>query len=61
MTGSGLLYLVQNVPAPQVVFPLVSILAVIGIVIVVCALALSLMVRLVTRPALSEVLRLNED
>lgn len=61
MTGSGLLYLVQGVPAPQVVFPLVSILVVIVIVIVVCALALALMVRLVTRPALSEVLRLNED
>lgn len=61
MTGSGLLYLVQSVPAAQVVFPLTPILALVGIVMLICALALGLMVRLVTRPALAEVLRLNED
>jgi hypothetical protein len=34
---------------------------VIGIVVLVSALALGIVVRLAVRPALSEILRLNED
>jgi hypothetical protein len=59
--GIGQLYLVQTVPPAHAVLPLPSILAVIGIVVLVSALALGIVVRLAVRPALSEILRLNED
>jgi hypothetical protein len=51
----------QSAPAPQVIIPLVPILVGIGITVVISALTLGIIVRIVTRPALSEVLRLNED
>lgn len=61
LTGTGELYLVQGTPAAHVVMPLTPILMAIGLVIVISALALGIIVRLATRSALSEILRLNED
>jgi ABC-type antimicrobial peptide transport system permease subunit len=61
LTGTGQLYLVQGVPAAHAVIPTPLILAAIGIVILICVLTLAIIVRLATRPALSEALRLNED
>lgn len=61
LPGPGELYLVQNVPMAQAIFPFWPVVVVSGIVLGVCILALGNIVRLVTRPALSEVLRLNDD
>ena len=60
-SGTGQMYLVQTVPAAHAVLPLLSILAVIGIVVLISTLALGIIVRLAVRPALNEILRLNED
>ncbi len=49
-----------GLPALQMVFP-PSLLIVLGILIVICALALSMMARMAARPSLGQVLRLNTD
>ena len=49
-----------SLPALQMIIP-PTLLIVLGLLIIFCALALSLMVRLVSRPSLSQVLRLNSD
>jgi ABC-type antimicrobial peptide transport system permease subunit len=45
----------------QVVVPALLIVIVLGSVVCICVAALALMARLVSRPALSQTLRLNED
>ncbi|MBO0781427.1 MAG: FtsX-like permease family protein, partial [Ktedonobacteraceae bacterium] len=53
-------FLLQNIPPIQIIVPVLSGLALAAIV-GICIVALGLMVRVVSRPALSLVLRLNED
>jgi ABC-type lipoprotein release transport system permease subunit len=50
-----------NVPAIQVVIPYTQLLLVLGMLALTCMLALLLMARIVSRPSLSQTLRLNED
>lgn len=61
LTGTGELYLAQGVPAVRVVIPMLPTLALCGVVLLICLLALTIIVCLVTRPALSESLRMSED
>jgi len=50
----------SGTPAPVVV-PMLLNAALLGVVICTCVVALALMARLVSRPSLSQTLRLNED
>ncbi len=50
-----------NVPSIQVVVPYAQLLLVLGVLAIMCLLALLLMARIVSRPSLSQTLRLNED
>lgn len=50
-----------NVPSIEVIVPYTQILLVLGVLAIICLLALSLMARIVSRPSLSQTLRLNED
>lgn len=59
--GTGLLYVTQSVPPIQMVIPGVLIALAVGILVAICIVALGMMVRIVSRPALSSTLRLNSD
>lgn len=59
--GTGLLYITQSVPPIQMVIPGVLVALAIGILIAICVVILGVMVRIVSRPALSSTLRLNSD
>ena len=59
-TSSGEFYVMQSVPPIQVVIPPLLWL-VLALLIVICALAIGMMVRIVSRPSISQTLRLNED
>ena len=50
-----------NVPAIQVVIPYTQLLLVLGTLALTCLVALLLMASIVSRPSLSQTLRLNED
>lgn len=58
--SSSAFFLLQNVPPIQVVVP-ASLVVVLLALVVICAVALSLMVRVVSRPSIGQALRLNED
>jgi ABC-type lipoprotein release transport system permease subunit len=58
--SSGEFYAIQHVLPVQLVFP-PSLAVVFGLLIALCAAALWLMARVVSRPALSQTLRLSED
>ncbi len=58
--GSGL-DIGFNIPPIQVVVPYTQIVLVLGILALICLAALLLMARIVSRPSLSQTLRLNED
>jgi ABC-type antimicrobial peptide transport system permease subunit len=53
-------YAAQNTPPIQVVIPPALWIA-LGVLIALCIVALSMMVRIVSRPSIAQVLRLNED
>jgi hypothetical protein len=59
--ATGLLYIAQSVPPVQMVIPAVSITLAMGLVIALCLIALSMMVRIVSWPAPGGTLRLNSD
>jgi putative ABC transport system permease protein len=58
---TGIFYVTQSVPPIQMIIPGVLISLAVGLLIGVCILALGMMVRVVSRPALSSTLRLNTD
>ncbi|GAC1384021.1 MAG: hypothetical protein NVSMB33_12260 [Ktedonobacteraceae bacterium] len=58
--SNGQFYVIQSVPPIQVVVPL-SLWLALGILIIVCMVALGMMVRIVSRPSIGQTLRLNED
>ena len=53
-------YAAQNTPPIQIVIPAALWIA-LGALIVLCIIALGMMVRIVSRPSIAQVLRLNED
>jgi putative ABC transport system permease protein len=59
--GTGLFYISQGVPPIQMVIPGFLIALAVGLLIAICLVALGMMVRVVSRPALSSMLRLNSD
>ncbi len=59
--GTGLFYITQSVPPIQMVIPGVLIALAVGLLAAICIVALGMMVRIVSRPALSSTLRLNSD
>src|SRR5712692_3360027 len=58
--SSGGLYVAQMIPPIQIIVP-TSLGVVLGVLTFICIVALAIMVRSVSRPAISQVLRLNED
>ena len=52
---------IKNGAPPQVVIPSLQFAITLGAIICICVVALALMARLVSRPSLSQTLRLNED
>lgn len=54
-------YVVQGVPAVHIVVPIVPVVAVLGGLVLICVVALGMMVRVVTRPQMSQELRVDED
>lgn len=59
--ATGTFYITQSVPPIQMIVPGVLIAIAIGILVAICIIALGMMVRVVSRPALSSTLRLNSD
>ncbi len=59
LSSSGF-FLLQDVPPIQIVIPAALVYILIALVLI-CIIALALMVRIVTRPSVSQTLRLNED
>jgi putative ABC transport system permease protein len=59
--ASGLLYIAQSVPPVQMVIPAISIAMATGLVIALCLITVSMMVRIVSWPAPGGTLRLNSD
>lgn len=63
-TGSDLssaqFYLLQNVPPIQIIVP-PALAPILALLIATCMLAIAMMVRIVSRPSLSQALRLSED
>jgi len=59
-TNNGEFYALQHILPVQIIVPPSLIIALV-ILIVICVVTLGMMVRLVTQPALSQALRLNED
>lgn len=59
--ATGLFYITQSVPPVQMVIPTVSIAVATGLLLAICLVALSMMVRVVSRPAAGSTLRLNSD
>ncbi len=58
--SNGEFYVIQSVPPIQVVIPL-SLWVALALLIALCAVAIGMMVRIVSRPSISQTLRLNED
>lgn len=59
--GTGVFYVTQSVPSVQMIIPGVLIALAVGILAASCIVVLGMMVRVVSRPALSSMLRLNSD
>jgi putative ABC transport system permease protein len=58
---TGEFYVVQNVPPIQLVIPYLSIVIALAVLVVICAIALGIMLRIASRPSIAQALRLNED
>ncbi len=58
--SSGTFYVVQNVPPITIVIP-GTLFIILSALIVICVIALGVMVRVVSKPSISQTLRLNED
>ena len=58
--STGQFYVLQGVPPVQVVIPL-TLWITLGLLILICLVALRMMVSIVSRPSISQTLRLNED
>ncbi|HEV2473666.1 MAG TPA: ABC transporter permease, partial [Chthonomonadales bacterium] len=58
--SSSAFFVQQNTPPIQIVIPVVLIY-VLAALVLVCIIALALMIRIVSRPSVSQTLRLNED
>ncbi len=58
---NGEFYVVQNVPPIQLVIPSLSIVIALAVLVVICAIALGIMLRIASRPSIAQTLRLNED
>jgi putative ABC transport system permease protein len=58
--SSGAFFILQNVPPIELVIP-VTLLIVLGILVVICGVALAFMIRVVSRPSIGQTLRLNAD
>ncbi|MGH2478851.1 MAG: FtsX-like permease family protein, partial [Ktedonobacteraceae bacterium] len=59
--GAGVFYVTQSVPPLQMAVPVFLIILAVGLLVAVCIVALGMMVRVVSRPALSSMLRLSSD
>ncbi len=59
-TNNGEFYALQHILPVQIVVPL-SLLLALAVLVVICLVTLGMMVRVVTKPQLSQALRLNED
>jgi putative ABC transport system permease protein len=57
---SSQFYVAQSVPPIQIVIP-PSLLVTLVVLVVICVVALGMMIRVVSRPSISQTLRLNED
>jgi len=53
-------YVTQSVPPIQIVIPPMLIIA-LTVIVLICVVALGMMIRVVSRPSISQTLRLNED
>lgn len=58
--SSGAFFVLQNVPPIELVIP-VTLLIALGALVAICAIALTIMIRVVSRPSISQTLRLNAD
>jgi ABC-type antimicrobial peptide transport system permease subunit len=58
--SSQAFFALQNTPQVEIVFP-TSLWIALGLLVAICAIALGMMVRIVSRPSISQTLRLNED
>lgn len=58
--SSGQFLVMQSIPPVQIVIP-PSVGIALGVLIVICIIALGMMVRIVSRPSISQTIRLNED
>jgi len=58
--SSGEFYVLQSVPPINVVIP-VSLWLALGVLVLICIVAIWMMVRIVSRPSISQILRLSED
>ncbi|HZU66325.1 MAG TPA: FtsX-like permease family protein [Ktedonobacteraceae bacterium] len=59
--SAGQFYIMQDVPPVQVVLPISLISIALGILLVICVIALGIMVRVVSRSSVGQALRLSED
>jgi ABC-type antimicrobial peptide transport system permease subunit len=50
-----------DVPPVQALIPYAQLLSLLGVLVIICLAALLLMARIVSRPSISQTLRLNED
>ncbi len=58
--SSDAFFVLQNVPPIELVVP-ATLLIMLGVLIVICAMALAFMIRVVSRPSIGQTLRLNAD
>jgi sensor histidine kinase YesM len=61
LAGSSAQYNPYDVPPVQTIIPYQQLALLLGGLIVICLLALLLMARIVSRPSIAQILRLNED
>ncbi len=59
--GTGVFYVTQSVPPLQIAVPVLLIGLAVGLLVAVCIVALGMMIRVVSRPVLSSMLRLSGD
>jgi FtsX-like permease family len=59
--GTAQFFIMQNVPPIHMVIPYSLIALALGVLIVICVVALGMMVRIASRPAIGQALRLSED
>jgi len=61
LAGSSSLYNPYDIPPVQTVIPYPQLFLLLGVLVAVCLAVLLLIARIVSRPSLSQTLRLNED